>query len=769
MGFSPRFCAVAFLAFAVGVAACGGPRSTPLSPEGNAGGAGAESTQKAALTLQVRLPATVSGTTLSATVYPDGGTQPVQPSASVALSSSACAVTGSERLCTLTLQARTGLLDVAVRAGSGQSALSGTALRQLLTPAGATLSLAFDGSPATWAFSPQLIVGPADGSDHLIPFAVVARDAQGFTLLAGAPAPPAAVAVNGDALHVVSISAQGAGRFLARYAGQPVDGPVTLSATAPGASAASANFASLVASPTSFEIAQGTNITISAALAGWQGAFEAVSSGANCAVSPSSATPAAPGATVAFVVRLISGESCSISVQTGASTIPIVIAGKKAVARPQIGIGPSKLQHVVVLFQENRSFDNIFGGLDANGHPFPGADTVSNPNPGEPTPSNHLGQPVSMSTGVLEECYDPFHDHPNSVTDVNLQNGVEEMNGFDEEGVVTETCAPTAAPTNYVYRTMEVTASEVLPYWQMGEAYAISDRMFEPSSSASYGPHLYLVSGQSANTIDNPSAGGWGCDAEKNGSWPGFVQVATDTGGEAGPGVPPCFYVESMADILDQHNVSWRYYGAPKTDFGYDWMAYDSFNDIRNGPDWSAKVFTPPSQILTDIGNGTLAAVTWVTPTNNTSDHPQAHENEGPAWITSVVNEIGQSKFWDTTAIFITWDDWGGWYDHVPPPITGPVSDGIRVPLIIVSPYVRAGYVSHVVHTTGSILHFTEEVFDLPSLGAADATSDDFSDAFNFSQAPRPFGTPIPSKYSKAQVMRAASQASRSNDPDVGD
>jgi phospholipase C len=347
------------------------------------------------------------------------------------------------------------------------------------------------------------------------------------------------------------------------------------------------------------------------------------------------------------------------------------------------------------------------------------------------------------------------------VTDVNNGN----MNGFDEEGVVKESCAPAPAPTNYVYRTMEVTESEVEPYWQMGEAYAISDRMFEPFSSASYGPHLYVVSGQSANTIDNPSNSPWGCDAAAG----TVVPVIVDTsGGETG-GVTPCFYVPTLGDIMDQRGVSWRYYNAPKTDFGYLWSAFDSFDDIREGPDWSSKVVTPPSQVVTDIGNGKLAAMTWVTPTNNTSDHPQAHENLGPAWITSVVNEIGQSSFWNSTAIFITWDDWGGWYDHVPPPVTGPVSLGIRVPVIIVSPYARQGYVSHVVHTTGSILHFAEEVFNLPSLGEADAWSDDFSDAFNFAQTPTKFSPFTQSKHSRAEAMRAATMPARSSDPDVGD
>jgi phospholipase C len=747
-----RECAWLALFVVATITACGGPRATPLAPVGADTGA----SRVAPLTLLVRLPAAFAGTTLGARVYPDGAAVPDAPGASVALDSAACVVSGAERACTLALRVPVGLDDVALLAGSGNGALRGTAPRQLVPPAGAMLSLAFDGAPARWTFSPSMPAGAADGMVHLVPFAVLAQDGRGFTLLAGAPSPPATVTLTGDGLHALALTAQGNGEFVARYDGQPIVGGATLSASAPGAAPATASFASLVVNPTSFEIAQGSSVTLGASLANAQGAFTATT-GSNCAVSPAAATPASAGGTVNFTVRLLSGEGCSVTLESS-SGVPIVIPGKKTVGRPQIDIGPSKIQHVVVLFQENRSFDNIFGGLDKNGNPFPGADTVSNPVAGEPTPN------APMSTGLLEECYDPEHQHPNSVTDVD--GGT--MDGFVKEPVNIDSCnpEPTAAPSDYVYRTIEVNASEVLPYWQMGEAYAISDRMFEPSSSESFAPHMYLVSGQSANTIDNPSGSiddSWGCDNIRNGIWQGYVQVVIQkSGGEGGPGVPPCFNVASLADELDQKGVSWRFYAAAiDSDFGYAWSSLNSFADIREGSDWSSKVISPPAQIVTDVEKGTLAGMTWVTPLNATSDHPQSASNMGPSWITSVVNAIGKSKFWNTTAIFITWDDWGGWYDHVPPPVTGPVSLGIRVPVIIISPYVRPGYVSHVTHTTGSILHFAEEVFNLPSLGQDDAVEDDFADTFNFSQTPLAFGTPIPSRYSLDEVLRAAAATKR--------
>ena len=719
----------------LGMVACGGHSggATPF--------AGAE--QVAALTVHVRLPASTTGT-LAVSVYADGKAEPNAPTTSVQLDASACALDGAERLCTAVADGPVGLVDVAVRASGG--ALSGHAFRQLLPPAGESVALAFDGTPARWAFSPSLLAAPADGSAHTVPFAIAAQDARGFTLLRNAPQPPSAVTISGDRLHQLTASAQGAGEFALRYGGLAA-GDVTVSAAAPGAAAASTSFGSLAVNPASLEIAPGSTIALGASLPGYAGAFTASAGSTRCSVSPASATPAGPGATVQFNVRLASGSGCEVLVRAVKLNVPIVIPVKNAVAHPGLGIGGSKIKHVVVLFQENRSFDNLFGGLDGNGKPFPGADTVSNPVAGEPTPHNHLGQPVTMSIGELEACYSPLHYHGNALEDIDGGK----MDGFDVEGVQQEDCAPSPAPTNYVYQTLEY--GEVKPYWLMGEKYAISDRMYEPITSASYGTHLYLVSGQSSNTIDNPDAMPWGCD----GSAGTLVTLQVDSNdGEAG-GVFPCFTAPTLADEMDARGVSWRFYAPAKgKDFGYSWLSYDSYNDIRYGPDWSKNIVNPPAQIITDVGNGTLESMTWVVPMNVDSDHAQAHSNLGPAWITSVVNAIGTSSFWDSTAIFVTWDDWGGWYDHVPPPVTGVASLGMRVPVIVISPYARNGYVSHVQHDTGSILHFTEEVLDLPSLGEEDSRQDDFMDAFNFAQTPTPFA-PFAEVRSKGEVMRSAS------------
>jgi phospholipase C len=733
-------------------AACGGPRVDAVAPQ--TPGATAQ------LQVRVRLATSAPGASLAVRASASGAPQSTGFASETDIRSAACAIIAAERICSIAMRAPVGTddVDVRVRDAAGADVLQGAALRASVPPIGTSVSVAFDGRPARWAISPALIAAPADGLSHDVPFAVQAEDADGYTLLVQRVPPPRAVDVSGDVQRVLTIAAQGGGAFVARYDGRPA-GDVRLAASAPGAAPASAPFASLAVSPGAVEVPDGTSVAVRASLAHYDGSFSARSSSADCSVSPASAMPGTRGGTVTFDVRARGSADCAIAVGPDRFSGPIVVTAKRVAASVGVGIGPSKIEHVVVLLQENRSFDNIFGGLDQNGKPFPHADTVSNPIPGEPTPHDHNGNPVTMQVGRLEECYDPLHLHANSVTDVDGGK----MDGFDNEDVIREQCAPSPAPTDYVYRTID--ESEVAPYWEMGEQYATSDRMFSPFGSGSYGQHLYFVAGQSANTIDNPSGGPWGCDGVAT-SLVGVI--IPDTGGQT-PGVFTCFSVPTLADSLDRRGVSWRSYTAVKPDFGVNWNAYDSFSTVRYGPDWTTNVTGPPSQIITDAQNGNLAAMNWVTPTNATSDHPQDHSDLGPAWIASVVNGIGQSKYWKSTAIFITWDDWGGWYDHVPPPVVSTVGLGIRVPLIVISPYAKKGYVSHVTHTTGSILHFAEEVFDLDSLGQDDAREDDLMDVFNFAQKPRRFKAfAYPQRHS--DVLRAATVPGGGEiDPRAGD
>ncbi len=178
------------------------------------------------------------------------------------------------------------------------------------------------------------------------------------------------------------------------------------------------------------------------------------------------------------------------------------------------------------------------------------------------------------------------------------------------------------------------------------------------------------------------------------------------------------------------------------------WSAFDAIRHVRFGPDW-VNVVSPETRVISDANSGYLPAVSWVVPTAQNSDHPfprgksdvdlTIEEQHGPEWVSSIVNAIGQSPLWKDTAIFVVWDDWGGWYDHVAPPQLDRMGLGPRVPFIVISPYARRHYVSHVQHEFGSLLKFSENVFDLPRLNTTDVRSDGLWDCFDFNQRPAPF------------------------------
>ncbi len=374
-------------------------------------------------------------------------------------------------------------------------------------------------------------------------------------------------------------------------------------------------------------------------------------------------------------------------------------------------LGNGRIEHVVVLVQENRSFDNLFNG-------FPGADTVS-------YGYGHKGQRIPLVSSGLEQIFDPAHGHSDWLTE--YDNG--RMDGFDKEVTYPKVGTPYPA---YEY----VDHSATQPYFEIGKRYAIADRMFASHTGPSYPGHEYIVSGQSDMMIGNPTdpLGRWGCDAV-----PGTTtEYLTAAGKDITNGPFPCFDYRTLADSLDTAGLSWRYYANIGTKPGIaDTLPdpYDAIRHIRFGPDWQNDTTTTSAQILTDVLFGNLAAVSWVNPPFVASDHPQTNLGLGPQWVASIVNEIEASPYAANTVVLVTWDDWGGWYDHVAPRHKDVMGLGFRVPLLVVSPYVvHAGYVSHVEHEYGSIVHFIEDVFGLPTLGTRDATSDDLADFFNFAQ-----------------------------------
>ena len=209
-----------------------------------------------------------------------------------------------------------------------------------------------------------------------------------------------------------------------------------------------------------------------------------------------------------------------------------------------------------------------------------------------------------------------------------------------------------------------------------------------------------------------------------------------------------------MADLLERpRHISWKYYAPDGTDGFFIISAFQAIRKIRFGTDWTKRVMSPQTRILTDIGKGQLPQVTWIVPDFDHSDHPGSKSTEGPDWVASITNAIGASPFWNSTAIFITWDDWGGWYDHVLPPQVDAMGLGFRVPVLVVSPYAKHGYVSHVTHESSGFLTYIEANFGLPSLGARDAHADAFVDCFDYTQAPKPY-TRIRTTVTPEQLIR---------------
>jgi phospholipase C len=399
----------------------------------------------------------------------------------------------------------------------------------------------------------------------------------------------------------------------------------------------------------------------------------------------------------------------------------------------------SPIQHVVIIVQENRTVDDLFQFL-------PGANVRS-------YGYNSTGNQIPLQSESLAAPYDLSHTHGYWLTEYDKG----QMNGFEQE-LCTGTCPKDAA---YAY----VPQSEVQPYYTLAETYTFADNMYETDQAPSFVSHQYLVSGTSTVSDGSPNraannpvtAGGsvtGGCDSPVGSA----VAVINPMGvTPRSLRTFPCFARQSLMNELDAAGLSWKYYQAnPGAGI---WNAVDGIQSIwSNKSEMAANVISPSSQVLTDIANGKLADVVWVTPTGPASDHPKVNNGSGPSWVASVVNAIGNSQYWSNTAIFITWDDWGGFYDHVTPTSYNSFELGFRVPLIVVSPYAKRGYMSHVQHEFGSILKFTEETFGLPSLNTTDARADDLSDCFSFTNQQRKRFTRIKTKYPASYFFHLASQ-----------
>ena len=413
------------------------------------------------------------------------------------------------------------------------------------------------------------------------------------------------------------------------------------------------------------------------------------------------------------------------------------------------------IKHVVVIVQENRSFENIFAG-------WPGADAPlrGKISTGATVALHQMTYADDCFTIDGQQWCDLGHLWHQAMQGWN--NG--KMNGFDQEAVGTTGGGPRAGTIPYAY----LDHAEIAPYRTLAAQYVLADHMFPTEFGTSFTAHQDLIAGTTQvdsthSLVDIPLPGPpWGCEAMPQ----TFTQLVNLQRQISTPGPFPCFdQYATIADTLDAKHVSWKYYAPSVGVFaGSVWSAFSAIKHVYYGPDWN-KVVTPETRVLTDPAHGALPEVSWVIPDLLWSDHPVVQSNLGPSWVGDVVNAIGHSKYWKSTAIVLLWDDWGGFYDNVPPKQLDYVGLGIRVPCVIISPYARKGQVVHTQYEFGSILKFIEETYGLASLNTSDHRANSLTDSFDFTQAPRKFVT-VPTKYPASYFIRQPQSIKAPDDDD---
>ena len=335
------------------------------------------------------------------------------------------------------------------------------------------------------------------------------------------------------------------------------------------------------------------------------------------------------------------------------------------------------ITHVVVLMMENRTFDSLFGR-------FPNANGVT-----EPRASNPL---------------EGDNDHTSPAALAAYDGG--KMDGF------------------LPWEQVQYTQSDIPNYWAYAQQFGLGDNFFTDVPTNSTPNHLAMVAAQSANLFDGSSSSG--CTSAQN-----SILYSEHNNGNY-YWTYPCYTVSTLPDELNKNGISWKYYSSAQAT---NWDAPSYFSTLSGSPNdiHSAQQFDA------DVKSGNMASVSLVTPIPASSDHPPASLNAGQDYVTGVVNDIMNSQYWQNTAIFLTWDDWGGFYDHIAPPQVDTLGLGERVPLIVISPYARQGYISHQQGEFASFDKFIEENWSLPNLGARDALAQtgDLMDYFDFSQTPR--------------------------------
>ncbi len=393
----------------------------------------------------------------------------------------------------------------------------------------------------------------------------------------------------------------------------------------------------------------------------------------------------------------------------------------------------SRIKHVVIIIQENRSFDNLFHGFKGAAYATYGAATG--------------GRKTQLHATSLLVPTDVNHKWSDAMTEWDKGK----MDGFDRVELASGQVSGTYA---YAY----VARKYVAPYWTMASRYVLADHMFTTEFGSSFTGHLELIAGTtnlnpSSAEVNNPDYAPWGCDAPS-----GTLSYLVNVQREISVGPFPCFtQFRTLADTLDDARVSWRYYAPAISTPDSIWSEFDAIRGVRYGKDW-VNVISPQTRVLTDAQKGTLPGVTWVVPDSADSDHAGGNNVYGPSWVAAVVNAIGRGPDWKSSAIVVVWDDWGGWYDSVAPPHLDFRGLGMRVPCIVISPYAKWHYVSHTVYEFGSVVKLVDQVFRLPRLGSqvngyTDTRANSMLDVFDFRQKPRAF-KPIPANEAPSFFIR---------------
>ncbi|HLZ59363.1 MAG TPA: alkaline phosphatase family protein [Ktedonosporobacter sp.] len=391
-----------------------------------------------------------------------------------------------------------------------------------------------------------------------------------------------------------------------------------------------------------------------------------------------------------------------------------------ATATPQTPGG--QIKHIVFFIKENRTFDNYFGT-------YPGANgaTKAMDSQGQMVPLQHEADQI------------PDINHSSESARMAWDSG--KMDKFDLITANKKANGP-SSPTSGPYANNSLTQlyqSDIPNYWTYAKNFVLGDNMFSSLMGPSFPNHLYTISGQSGGVVDNPNTDknvgtvgnastGWGCDVPNQ-----TVKVEGSDGTTSMQ--EACFNFETLADELDARHYSWRYYAPPAGQGGYVWSTFDAIKHIRYGPDW--KFVVPTEQFMTDAASGNLPTVSWIVTPARYSEHPPASICTGENWTVQMLNALMRGSDWSSTAVFLTWDDFGGFYDHVAPQQIDNYGLGFRVPLLVISPYARRGYIDHTQYEFSSMLRFAEQTLDLPTMSARDKGANDMMGAFDFGQSPR--------------------------------